>query len=225
MYYAKIKNVSHAEAVQIISRALTDQNLSLRDLVKRIRYPFESKGMKELEGYLLNGCVDEIQVRTKIGAALGIDHELLHGERAFEKYEDYCRFIFVPYLARIPEKTHAASGSGKSFAYFGGLRRACIVGKYSSLLDKPLENQLKFIKLRIDEDQQVDTGRFRFLGATLGFAFYFDYDQPAIPLSVDGNVIDDYVITYDENPFCNILLKASNIAQSERFMVPRLISK
>ena len=51
MYYAKVKEVSHAEAVTIINATLSSRNLNLVDLAKMIKYPFLSKGMLELESF------------------------------------------------------------------------------------------------------------------------------------------------------------------------------
>jgi len=219
MYYAKIKDVSHDEAVTIINDHLAFKNLKLRDLVTMINYPLPSKGLRQLESFFQDGDnASERQVRQKIGEALGINHELLHGERKFESREEYCRFVFKPYLERIPTNTIPSQ-----IIMFGfvGYSRVFVVGKYAEILHKPLGEQLEFIKDMAISDTQ-ERSFVPFFGKKLGYALYYDYEKPAIPISLQGELLDDMNIGYCECS-CSVSMRSKNIAEEGRFRIPRLV--
>jgi len=162
---------------------------------------------------------NEQQLRLKIGEALSIDHELLHGERGFEKYEDYCRFDFKPYLVRIPTNTRPSQICPIGFV---GYEFSFIVGRYKELLHVPFKEQMKFIKEKIDSDNIKHNDIVPFFGKKLGYAFYSDYEKPPVPLSLDGSVLQDMEITYNGEFSCNVSVSSRVIAEAAHFVIPRL---
>jgi len=217
MFFVQVADVSFNEALNIIHAALGEQGVTHKELVKKIGYPFERRGLEDLEMYFSGTHPHEMQVRTKIGNALGIDHETLTGEREFENKSDAKRFSFVPYLVRVPENTRPSQIT--IFGFFG-FNRAFIAGRYRSLLHKPLEDHLDYIKIEIQNDTEFK-GNVPFFGLKLGYAYYWNYDQPAIAFSVDGELLHDTIVTYSGESSCSVTLKASVIIESGGFRIPR----
>jgi len=219
MYYSKLHEVPHDKAVKTIKEAMNDQNITVLDLVERIGYPFRHKGLDDLELFFSSVHTNEQQLRLKIGEALSIDHELLHGERGFEKYEDYCRFDFKPYLVRIPTNTRP---SQITIFGFVGYEFTFIVGRYKELLHMPFEEQMKFIKKEIDKDNNKHNDFVPFFGKKLGYALYSDYERLPVPLSLDGSVLQDMEITYNGEFSCNVSVNSRVIAETAHFAIPRI---
>ncbi len=218
MYYVKVATVAHEDAVAIINDAMTAQELSHLDLVKLLRYPFQGKGIKDLELYFSGQHPYLRRLQIRIGEVLNIDHEKLNGERAFEIYEDSCRFDFKPYLVRVPEETRP-----NQITFFGlvGFERVFVVGRYKELLNRPIHQQLAFIKNKIAADKEKTV---MFFGRKIGFSFYYDYDQPAIPLSLSGKVLEDMEIMH-LGASCRVSMKKSEIAESGYFQIPRITQR
>jgi len=235
MCYAKVKEVSHAEAVKIIHAVLQSRHLNLHDLANMIQYTFFSKGLLELESFFKNdditsetsgwirhkNTVRENLVRRKIGEALGIDHELLLGERKFENREELCRFVFNPYLVRIPSNTIP---SQITIFGFVGFKRAFVVGSYPELLNRPVDEQLEFIKdIAIADTKERES--VIFFGKKLGYAYYYDYEKPAIPISLHGELMKGMEIGYGGDLSCSVTASAKVIAETGHFRIPRLVPK
>jgi hypothetical protein len=210
MNYVKVNNVSYEEAIKVINCTLENQGISSGDLVKRIGYPFERKGMEEIELFLSGGHPKEGRVREKIGNALNIDRELLFGERGFENFEDAARFSFYPYLIRVPEETRPSQ-----ITIFGlvGFERVFVAGRFRNLLNKPLAEQLEYVRNEILNDTE-HKGSVMLFGKKLGYAFYWDFEQPAVALSVAGELMEDTFVTYDGFSSCTVSVKAKTIIET-----------
>lgn len=219
MYYSKSHEVPHDKAVKTIREAMNAQNISFLDLVERIGYSFRHKGLEDLDLFFSGMHKNERQLRLKIGEALSIDHELLHGERGFEKYEDCCRFDFQPYLVRIPSNTRP---SQITIFGFVGYEFTFIVGRYKELLHMPFEEQMKFIKKKIERDNNKHNDFVPFFGEKLGYAFHSDYERLPVPLSLDGSVLKDIEITYNGQFSCNVSVSSRVISETAHFVIPRL---
>lgn len=222
MYYAKIKNVNHDEAVTIINAAVAAQGLSMDNLVIKMKYPFQHKGIEDLKLFFAGNHPNENQIRQRIGVCLGIDHELLHGERGFERYEDYCRCSFRPHLVRIPEDTRPSQITMFGFI---GFERVFVAGAYEELLNKNIEEQLPFIQKQIANDFKERKGSVLFFGKILGYAFFSDYEKAAIPLSVKGEVLEDMVVSYSGPYSASVTVKGGVVTDSGSFQIPRLSPK
>ena len=59
----------------------------------------------------------------------------------------------------------------------------------------------------------------------MGYAFYSDYEKAAIPLSSDGNVLQDMEITYSGKCSCSVALTTRVIAEAGHFVIPRLTQR
>jgi len=192
MNCSKVRNVSHEEIVEIIDGALIAHNLTRDDLVDLLGYPIKSKGKAEIDNFF-NG-VDSRAIRDKIGHFLHIEHELLHGERVFESRNEKLRFEFKPHLLRVAE--NRSPDHGITILGVSGTDWLFIVGEYEQLIGVSREEQLLFIKQQCLADEKFKSlkGRLPFFGLHKGYAFKYDYDEPAISLSLQGDEIADIEI-------------------------------
>jgi len=189
MNCSKIRNVGHEELVEIFHKTLAERNLTCDDLVELLHYPIKSKGKAEIDK-LFKG-EDSRAIRDKIGHVLNIDHERLHGERVFESRDEKLRFEFKPYLLRVAE--NRSPDNGITILGLAGTDWLFVVGKYEQLFGMPREEQLLFIKQQCLADEKFKElkGRLPFFGLHKGYAFKYDYDEPAISLSLLGDVRED----------------------------------
>ena len=219
MYYAKVRTVEHSEAVKIIETAIAEQHISRLDLVKMIGYPFIKSGLLDVEKFF-SGENQSPQLRIKIGTALGIDHEQLTGERPFEDHEKYHRYMFSPYLLRVPENTRP---SQITFLGFLGFDRCFVAGIFPWLLNASLEEQKVAVKKAIAADL-VERPVVPFFGMITGYAFYPEFGKPAIPFSIEGTELLDMKITYIDAS-CNLSINNSILTDTGRFRIPRLTAR
>lgn len=221
MYYVQMKDVSYEDAIKVINNSIDLQGISQKDLVKIIGYQFEAKGAKEIELFLSGKHPREKPVRIKIGKALEISDELLLGLRGFECREDAIRFSFCPYLVSIPENTRPSQISVFGFL---GFEQIFIAGRYRNLLNKPLPEQLEYIENEV-QNGISDKNVVALFGKKLGYAFHWDFDQPAVALSVDGKLNEDMTVTYQTFYSCSVTVKTKTLLETEGFHIPRLTPK
>ena len=217
MYYAWVRAVGHGEAVQLIEAELGRRQMSRLDLVRKIGYPLVVKGLAELEQFFAGkDCSNKL--RMKIGRALDIDHEELTGERGFEDEEEYLKFIFKPHLLRVPEHTRPSQITIFGMLGFGAVFIAAEFGEWST--SSPVERQAKIRQAILgDMSKRQEVTLF---GKILGYAFYSEYDKPAIAYSREGEELPGMEITYGGYATSNVALRNKPISKSGWFRIPRL---
>lgn len=224
--YVKISDIDRLKTSILLEDALTENKITVSELASQLHYcsleRSEAKIVKILEGF---ADENDLTVLRAISDILKINSEDFFGEKRCashkEYIEEYNRLHFVPHLVRVPEKTRP---SQITIFGFVGFERVFVTGRYRNLLNKPLSEQLNYIENKIKNDTECK-GSVMFFGKKLGYAFYWDFDQPAVAFSVDGKLLEDTIITYKGISTCSVSVKAKTIIEIGGFQIPRFSKK
>jgi len=225
-YYLKINEIDPQKSSALLKDALTESNITVPELAKQLHYcsleRSELKIVKILEGFADD---NDLTILRTIADILKINSEEFIGEKRFANYEEYLeefsRLNFVPHLVRVPTETRPSQITSFGFV---GFEKAFVVGRYKNLLNKPLHEQLKYIGKKCQNDTTTRKDVI-FFGKKLGYAFYWDYEQPAVALSLSGNVLENTVVTYNGVSSSSVSIKAKTIIETGSFQIPRLSTK
>lgn len=225
-YYIKMSEIDYLKASAMLEEALNESKMTVSELASQLHYcsleRSEEKIVKILGGF---ADANDLTVLRTIADILKINSEDFFGEKRCASHKEYIeiysRLHFVPHLVRVPSETRP---SQITIFGFVGFERVFVVGRYRKLLNKPLLEQLEYIEKEIRNDTDYK-GNVMFFGKKLGYAFYWDFDQPAVALSVAGKVLDDTIVTYNGFSSSSVSVKAKTIIETGGFQIPRFTSK
>lgn len=216
MWYAKMRDVPITETRNQIEGALEAQGWTLDNLIDKLGYLTYQKG-RDRFARLYSG-EEDVQLLRRVANHLNLDAETLYGEKSFDNEDDYRRFVFAPYLVRVPEK----STPSQIFpvALFG-VNRFIMVGTYPQLLTASPEEQNSFIQKEIVRDY-AENPDVHFFGATIGYTYYHAYGE-AQAFSIAGERLPD-ILVVDRIARATLRAGSSPIADNQ-VAIPRFSHK
>ncbi|MBD1399991.1 hypothetical protein [Pelovirga terrestris] len=171
MWHAQIKELPSTQTRrELIEQALSAQSMTADGLIRKLGHINMTLGRLHLDA-LLQGEENRPLLR-RVAALLHISTEELIGERVFTDHEEYQRFVFVPTLLRIPEKTTPNQIMPVALA---GIDRFLCVGRYPEMLNIQPQYQDEILGAMIRED--VAANEMGIFGRVVGYAFLPSYDD------------------------------------------------
>ncbi len=184
---------------KLITDSLKANHLRLPALVKKLGYTNINRGIRRLNSCLEEGNVNEFLL-NKIITELGIDpnharaavqetrlmkkRERLEIRQSKEQRE---RENFKPHLFALSAAQRPFSIC--AYAMFGGDARRTILLP-EDITHKPFQEQMRIIRIRVNEYRLNNNDRVLFLGPLSGFLYRYAFRQ-SLQLTIEGHPLNE----------------------------------